>query len=60
MSRVSSCIIRAVIFLRCESRGAVCIAFAIGMVVAALFPYTMAILIIAAVLILAGLSLCRF
>ena len=46
-------------FLRFESRGAVCVAFAIGMVVAALFPYTLAILIIAAVLILAGLSLCR-
>ena len=47
-------------FLIFESRGAVCVAFAIGMVVAALFPYTLAILIIAAVLILAGLSLCRF
>ncbi|MBQ8016068.1 MAG: hypothetical protein IJ264_07800 [Clostridia bacterium] len=46
--------------MRFESRGTVCIAFALGLVVAALFPYTMAILIIAAILILAGLSLCRF
>lgn len=51
--------LRAVIFLRYESKGSVLIAFAIGMVVAALFPYTLAILIIAAVLILAGLSFCR-
>jgi hypothetical protein len=49
-----------VIFLRYDSRGSVLIAFAIGMVVAALFPYTLAILIIAGIMILAGLSLCRF
>lgn len=47
-------------FLRYISKGNVLIAFAIGMIVAALFPYTLAILIIAAVLILAGLSLCRY
>ncbi|MBQ2973414.1 MAG: hypothetical protein IJE19_03590 [Clostridia bacterium] len=46
--------------MRFHSNGSVLIAFAIGMVVAALFPYTLAVLIIAGVLILAGLSLCRF
>ena len=51
---------RAVIFLRYESKGHVLIAFAFGMIVAALFPYTIAILIIALVLVVAGLSLCRF
>lgn len=48
------------IFLRHISNGSVLIAFAIGMVVALLFPCTIAILIIAAVLIIAGLSLCRY
>lgn len=47
-------------FLRFESKGTVCAAFALGMVVAALFPYKLAIIIVAAVLIIAGLSLCRF
>lgn len=47
-------------FLRWECRGAVCVAFALGMVVASLFPYKLAVLIIAAIIILAGLSLCRF
>ncbi|MBQ2847941.1 MAG: hypothetical protein IJE74_06775 [Clostridia bacterium] len=46
--------------MRYVSKGSVLIAFAVGMIVAALFPYTLAILIIAAVMILAGLSLCRF
>lgn len=46
--------------MRYGSKGPVCIAFALGMVVSALFPYTLAILIIAAVLCVAGLSLCRF
>jgi hypothetical protein len=40
--------------------GKILIAFALGMLVAALFPYTFAVIIIAAVLIFAGLSLCRF
>ncbi len=43
-----------------NSKGTVCAAFALGMVVAALFPYKLAIIIVAAVLIVAGLSLCRF
>lgn len=46
--------------MRYESKGSVLISFAIGMVVAALFPYTLAIMIIAGIMILAGLSLCRF
>ena len=52
--------IQAVIFLRCMFSGNTIIAFAIGMIVSALFPYTFAVMIIAAVLILAGLSLCRY
>ncbi|MBR2867966.1 MAG: hypothetical protein IKB88_02715 [Clostridia bacterium] len=44
----------------CDLRCSVCIAFAVGMLVAALFPYTLAIVIIAAVLIVAGLSLSRY
>ncbi len=51
----------AVIFLRCcDPRCSACIAFAAGMLVAALFPYTIAIVVIAAVLIVAGLSLGRY
>ncbi|MEE1012472.1 MAG: hypothetical protein U0L11_10635 [Acutalibacteraceae bacterium] len=46
--------------MRCIFSGKTVVAFALGMIVAALFPYTFAIIIIAAVLILAGLSLCRF
>lgn len=52
--------IQAVIFLRRIFSGNTVIAFAIGMIASALFPYTFAVLIIAAVLILAGLSLCRY
>lgn len=59
MSKDSSCITGGG-FLRFSSKGEVCAAFALGMVVAALFPYKLAIIIIAAVLIIAGLSLCRF
>lgn len=52
---------RAVIFLICRDvRCTACIAFAAGMLVAALFPYTLAIVIVAAVLIVAGLSLSRY
>lgn len=48
-------------FLRCcDPRSSACIAFAAGMLVAALFPYTIAIVVIAAVLIIAGLSLSRY
>ena len=47
------------ILLRYVSVGTVLIAFALGMLVASLFPYTIAVIIIAAVLILAGLRLCR-
>ncbi|MBQ9849438.1 MAG: hypothetical protein IJO36_01935 [Clostridia bacterium] len=49
------------IFLICrDARCTACIAFAAGMLVAALFPYTLAIVIVAAVLIVAGLSLSRY
>ena len=47
-------------FLRCEPRGAVCIAFALGLLVAALFPYTMAIIIIVAAVILVLLLILLF
>lgn len=51
----------AVIFLRCcDTRSSACISFAAGMLVAALFPYTIAIVVIACVLIIAGLSLSRY
>ncbi|MBQ7838331.1 MAG: hypothetical protein IJ395_06885 [Clostridia bacterium] len=46
--------------MRWEYKGTVCIAFALGMLVASLFPYRIAMLIIAAIIILAGLSLCRY
>jgi len=46
--------------LRCILSGNIVISFAVGMIVAALFPYIPAVLIIAAVLIVAGLSLCRY
>ena len=59
MSKDSSCIMGGD-FLRFESKGTVCAAFAFGMLVAALFPYKLGIIIVAAVLIIAGLSLCRF
>ena len=44
----------------CDRRGAVCIAFAAGMIVAAIFPCTAAIFIIAGVIVLAGLGLCGY
>ena len=44
----------------CDRRGAVCIAFAAGMIVAAILPCTAAIFIIAGVIVLAGLGLCRY
>jgi hypothetical protein len=46
--------------LKCILNGNVIISFAVGMIVAALFPYIPAVLIIAAILIVAGLSLCRY
>ena len=59
MSKDSSCIMGGDFFMF-NSKGTVCAAFALGMVVAALFPYKLAIIVVAAVLIVAGLSLCRF
>lgn len=58
LSTDSGCM-TVVILLRYVSVGTVLIAFALGMLVASLFPYTIAVIIIAAVLILAGLRLCR-
>lgn len=43
-----------------DRRSTLCIAFAAGMVVAAFFPCTAAIIVIAAVIVLAGLGLCRY
>jgi hypothetical protein len=41
-------------------KGSVCAAFALGMLVAALFPYKLAIVIVAGVLMVAGMSFCRY
>lgn len=59
MSKDSNCVLGGDP-LRYEPRGAICAAFAAGMIVAALFPCKTAVLIIALILILAGLSLCRY
>ena len=44
----------------CDRRGAVCIAFAAGMIVAAIFACRAAIFIFGVVIVLAGLGLCRY
>lgn len=55
---------RAVIFLRCfygnTSYGALCVAFAGGLIVATCCPGALTVVIIAAALVLAGLGMCRY
>ncbi len=46
--------------MRCNRTGGLCVAFALGLIAASCFPYTLMIVIIAAVVILLGLSLCRY
>lgn len=41
------------------SKGALCIAFGSGLLIASCLPYTIAVILVAAVLVCVGLSLCR-
>lgn len=52
---------RAVIFLRRHTNcGSLCVAFAGGLIVATCFPNALVIIIIAGLLVFAGISLCRY
>ncbi len=47
-------------YYRCNPNGALCVAFAGGLIVATCFPNALMIIVIAAALVLAGLGMCRY
>lgn len=45
--------------MRCDNRGLICAAFGTGLLVASCFPYSIVVIVIAALLVVMGVALCR-